>query len=487
MGLFKDIFNRVSQFIRPSKQDFAPSMSPLSPFRPSPEIGGKRTSTHTALINTSGVLPKKLKSDLSLDNALYAGATIESILDKFADSHPDVSFAVWNFTILANSGYTIKCKKLNNFKDDAKALKDLDLFIKRLSLPSVEGFQRSTSFDKVLIQLIQSAVIRGAVAFELVPTDDGSDISYIATVDPAEIDFIFENGRYIPTQDNQAINLDIPTFFFEGLHEKIDSPYGRSPLLGAINVLIFQLQVLNDLKAVVHNQGYPRLDIKIIEETLLKQMPREYMTNPGLKQQWLSTKMNEIMVAYEQLDPEATFFHYDSVEIGTAGGKGGGALIDPEKLMTVIDNLIMSGLKTLSTILGRRSTGNTESFAKLEIKLYMKGVEALQSIIEDAMSRALTLYLNYIGKQAYVEFKFNPIEIRTELEQEQMRQIQILNTVTLRDQGFITQDEASIKLTGNLPASQTPVINNTPTNADGNTPSGVQDTNPSAGGNTGGN
>ncbi|MGF7033671.1 hypothetical protein J2T17_004619 [Paenibacillus mucilaginosus] len=35
----------------------------------------------------------------------------------------------------------------------------------------------------------------------------------------------------------------------------------------------------------------------------------------------------------------------------------------------------------MSTILGRRSTGNTESFAKIEIKLYIQGVRALQRVV----------------------------------------------------------------------------------------------------------
>ena len=40
----------------------------------------------------------------------------------------------------------------------------------------------------------------------------------------------------------------------------------------------------------------------------------------------------------------------------------------------------MAGLKTLSTI--KKANRNTESFAKMEIKLYIKGVEAMQKTIE---------------------------------------------------------------------------------------------------------
>ena len=100
-------------------------------------------------------------------------------------------------------------------------------------------------------QLLLSTITRGACALELVLTPNYDDVAFIAPVDPATIDFKFENDRYVPYQDEETLSLDIPTFLYEGLDEFIDSPYGRSPILGAINTVIFQLQVLNDLKQVI--------------------------------------------------------------------------------------------------------------------------------------------------------------------------------------------------------------------------------------------
>ena len=184
-------------------------------------------------------------------------------------------------------------------------------------------------------------------------------------------------------------------------------------------MVLFQLQVLNDIKAVVHNQGYPRLDIMIIEEVLLRRMPISIRNNEEKKEKWLNERLRDIINMYNNLNPDDAFVHYDSLKFGEAGGKGSGALIDPEKLMHVIDNLIQSGVKTLSTLLGRRGAGQTESYAKIEIKLYMAGLAGIQRYISSFMEKMLTIYLNMKGKQGIVEFNFNPIEIRTELEQEQ--------------------------------------------------------------------
>ncbi len=435
------------------------------------DFGGTRTTLPKFVQGGGGVfgaLPKKTQRDLELDDFTLSTMGVDDLIDTLIDAHPDVSFAIWNFMRIGDSGYTIRVENLDDTETYEEGLEEINQLIKRLSQPNTEHFEVSRDFDKVIQQLFLSTITRGACALELVLTPGYDDVAFLAPVDPATIDFKFENDRYVPYQDEETISLDIPTFLYDGLDELIDSPYGRSPILGAINTVIFQLQVLNDLKQVVHNQGYPRFDITILEEVLLKRMPITIRNNEEKKQKWLNAKLQEIIDMYNNLDPDDSFVHYDSVSINTAGGgQNGGVLIDPEKLMNVIDHQIMSGLKTLSTILGRRSTGNTESFAKMEIKLYIKGVEAIQRTVERLMSRALTLALNVKGMQGVVYFRFNPIEIRTSMETAQFEQIHLMNCQFKRDQGWISQEEASMIAVGHSPVSETPINNETPTNADG--------------------
>ena len=453
------------------------------------DFGGTRTTVpkfSTRTLSSFSSLPRKARRQLHLDDRLMANMSIEDLMDALIDSHPDVSFALWNFLRIGNSGY-----KINVYNTDMKTRyplgeKMIEEMVNRFSMPNVEKFEKSHSMHKVINQLIMSTVVRGAASLELVLTEDLNDVAFIAPVDPLTVEFKLEEGRFIPYQDNGKVRLDIPTFFYEGLDERIDDPYGRSPFTAALSMVMFQLQILNDIKSVVHNQGYPRLDIKIVEEVLLKRMPIGIRNNEKEKQAWLNERLTEIISMYNDLEPDDTFVHYDSVEIDMVGGSSGGsALIDPQKLMTVIDNLVMAGLKTLSTILGRRSTGNTESFAKMEIKLYMQGIKAIQEVVSDILSRALTLALNIKGKQGVVKVEFLPVEIRTELEQEQFRQIKYLNLITARDQGWITQDEASESAVGHVAVSEPDWEHIQPVkNKDGETPSGTTDTNPNAGGST---
>jgi hypothetical protein len=455
-----------------------PAGNPLHDVESTSEFGGTRSSISGL---DSGAVPKKARNELGLDERSLTGSNIEDLMDTFMDAHPDVSFAIWNFLRLAVGDFTVKVYKIGSGKkeQDEAAEEALQILLQRLELPNVERFEMSRSIRKVITQLTQAVVTRGAGALELVLTPGNDDVAFFALVDPATVEFRYEQERFVPYQDDGKVSLDIPTFLYEGLDEKIDNPYGRGPLLGAIGMIMFQLQVLNDLKAVIHNQGYPRLDIKIVEEVLLKRMPIAIRNNEKAKSKWLNDKLSEIITMYNNLEPDDTFVHYDSMEIGTVGGgKGGGAMIDPEKIFSVIDSLIMAGLKTVSTILGRRTSGNTESFAKLEIKLYMKGVEAIQEVVERIMSRALTLALNIQGKQGFVEFRFKAVEIRTELEQAQFEQIHLMNQQFKRDQGWIDQTEAAMNAVGHAPVSETPIVNETPTNKDGGTPQGSKDEKP---------
>lgn len=453
-----------------------------------PDFGGARNTTpkfnQGSYRGIFGSLPKRSQKDLNLDERRFKYMDLNTLMDVLSDAHPDVSFAIWNFLRIGNSGFKVRVYKLNSENRYTTAEKDIAELFKRLKLPNNNKFEKSRDINKLINQLILSVVTRGAAACEVVLTPSKDDIAFIAPVDPATITFRYENGRYIPYQNGGTLSLDIPTFFYEGLDERIDDPYGRSPLISALNMVLFQLQVLNDIKAVVHNQGYPRFDIKIVEETLLARMPIYIRNNEEAKNEWLASRMQEIIDMYNDLEPDDTLVHFDSVEVGMVGGKGsGGAVIDPQKLMQAIDNLIMSGLKTLSTILGRRSTGNTESFAKLEIKLYLQGIKAIQEVVATILSRALMLYLNIKGKQGIVEIEFNPVEIRTELEQEQFRQIAFLNAAFARDQGWITQDDAANMAVGHDSVSDPDWDHIQPVkNKDGETPSGTIDTNPSAGG-----
>lgn len=381
---------------------------------------------------------------MKLDETIFKRYPPKRLLTILKHNHPDVSQAIWNFKIIGNSGYRVKVTKMDGVSEHASGQTLIDTFIRGLDYYNSDGFEKTRSLDKVIDQMFDSALVRGAVSMEMVMNSDFDNILYFANVDPDTIDFKVERGRLVPYQE--SVKLDIPTFYHEGLDETETDPYGTSPFLSVMQTLAFHQQVMEDIKAVIHNQGYGKYDIKIVEEVLLKRMPIQIRNNESKKQEWLNGQLNTIINMYSKLDPDAAFVHFDSVEVGMVDA--GKATLDPQKIMAVIDTQILGALKQYSTLMGRRSQGQTEQYAKLEIKIFMKSVKRIQFMIESILSRSLTKLLNIHGMQGYVFFEFKDTEIRTDLEKVNFEQIAITNEATKRNQGWITQDEASMTVVG---------------------------------------
>lgn len=368
------------------------------------------------------------------------------LLDMLRYNHPDMGQAIWNFQIMGNNEYTITVKKMDG-SEHASGQKVIEDFVRGLEYVNSQGFEKNKSLTKTIDTMIEHVLVRGATSMEMVLSEDLNKVKYFAVVDPDTITFEMEKGRLVPYQNgSRKVRLDIPTFFHEGIDESDTDPYGTSPFLSAIKTLIFHMEVMQDLKMVVHNQGYGKYDIKIVEEVLLKRMPISIKNNEKKKQEWLNERLSEIINMYSKLDPDAAFVHFDSVEVDMV--ESAKATLDPQKLMAVIDSQIQNALKQYSTFMGRRSTGQTEQYARMESRIFFKSVRRVQLIIENIMSRALTKVLHFNGMQGVVEFKFDGIDLRSEIEKVNFEQIAITNAATKRDQGWIDQDEASIEVVG---------------------------------------
>ncbi|WP_440109416.1 hypothetical protein [Paenibacillus sp. QZ-Y1] len=130
----------------------------------------------------------------------------------------------------------------------------------------------------------------------------------------------------------QYKKIDTPIFIYEEFDPNIDDRYGRTPILPVLQAVFFHIQVLQDLKAVVHNQGYPRLDISVVEEVLLKNMSNQNKNNPAGQQQCLTERMSEIMGDFNSLNPEDAMIHWDSVKVEYLKGGNSGLMIDIKKI-----------------------------------------------------------------------------------------------------------------------------------------------------------
>jgi hypothetical protein len=71
--------------------------------------------------------------------------------------------------------------------------------------------------------------------------------------------------------------------------------------------------------------------------------------------------------------------------------------------------------------------------------------------LNEIFSRAFTLATRLLGYDVVVEFRYSPVELRPETELEAFKQTRQMRVLELLSYGFLTDEEASLELTGKLP------------------------------------
>ena len=368
----------------------------------------------------------------------------DELLQEFSKYDPDVSTGIWNFLRMANSGIT--CIALNS---EGKPEKDFQLSLDNIlkTFTGVNDFKNWTipnSIEQVANSVIKYVLLRGACGLELV-LDSNKRASYLSIVDPITIRFEQpKTGAYVPYQGDKKVAM--PTFFWQLLDPDANSPYETPPFLPVIQAVLFNISVMQDLERVVKRTAYPRISVKIVEQTLRKFAPVAAQTDDAIMSEWLKGQRASIGESLRTLKPEDAAVFFDSLEIDVLEAKSN-STIDFRPLKEVIDQRIISGMKSLPTILGRQF-GASQTLGGVEALLYAKSVTSLQAIAEQLLSRTLTLALRLEGKAGTVTVKYLPVNLRPENELEAfkgLKQARILEQLSL---GFITDEEASIELTG---------------------------------------
>jgi hypothetical protein len=402
-------------------------------------------------------LPKKYQQVHNIDLTKLQSYTAEELLELIISVHPDISHALYTYLRMGDTGMTITAKKRTG-SEDKSGQRTLDELREMLNTPLPSpGYQHGRSLKKLdTIQRLM-VMVRGACAGEVVLNESVNDVVDIVPVDPSLIWFRRDPGtnRLVPWQYvknprmqqgetwfGQYKQIDTPTFIYEELDPMVDDPYGRTPILPVLQVVFFHLQVLQDLKAVVHNQGYPRMDVSMLEEVMLKNMPPQFKNNPNEQRKWLKERMEEMQTHLNSLNPDDALFHWDSVKVEYLKGSGVGPMIDIKKLIDIIDTQMATSMKTLLTLLSRHQ-GSTETYSSVNIQLYIKTVESARSITKRFWQRAFSMSARVKGVQTIIDVDYNSIDLRTENEIETDRKARIDNLVEAEANFYITPEEAA--------------------------------------------
>lgn len=377
---------------------------------------------------------------------------------------PDVSASVHAFLTVANTKPRFFVYNVNGELDRA-GMVALEQILSGLTkrFDYSEGFKFTKSLQQIADECKYMILLTGGCSAELV-FNKLLQPAEIRQVDLTKVEW-FETapGVYKPQQRTDGaqnpISLDIPNYFVKFYRQNPTEAYGQSVFVSAINTIASRQQVVNDIYRIMNKVGYPRLEVTVIEEILMKNAPADVKANPTELAVWKNTKMAEISAAVANIRPDDVFVHSDTIETGVMNEKGPSGSMDATAIIEILNAQNQAALKTMATVIGRGKAGTNT--ASVESRIFSMTADSLNAPVADLFSDMFSLALQLSGYQGYVECKFEPSELRpeTELEpQKTMRQARLLENLSL---GLITDDDYHIQMFGTIGSDSAPLLSGT--------------------------
>jgi hypothetical protein len=409
-------------------------------------------------------------------------------LKTIRDLDPQASQAVSTFLRLINPGHDLQAfvfkdpnKPFNDnsdptgseIKENGEAQAFLDELARRV------GTEYGFGLDQLHNVLSLSLITNGAVAAEVAPTDDLTDVVDWFPVDPMLVHFrrdddhnlilgqIFRDGSFHPLNTEQV--------FYMPLDPDVNDPYGRPPLLPAINIVLQRASLINDIRAVAHAQGFPRLNVTVRVEPLIASMP-PLLNEAGResdRKEWMESILDSVVSSYDSLEVDDVFVHYDWVEISVIGPVHSNSGFDFKGIEQVLSKNLNSALKMLPILLGINEA-TSETHGSIQWQIQIETVKALRNLVKRVIERCANVSLQMKGFQAHARVTYKDTRTTDRLFEEQANFFQT-RTVQLQEQmGYRSHDEAAEILTGHAAAGEAQLLiptpqPNTSTNTGGDT------------------
>lgn len=397
---------------------------------------------------------------LDLSSQTLSRINPADLIEIMSDVSPEVSRALWDFLRFCNPGFDCTVTRPGSDEQDKRGKDAIEAMLKTLS-------DNYGSINVVFGRLFLGAFIRGAFSAELVLDENGRDFADLATPDPYSIRFrkvndpirgkIFEPGQW---QGGRFVSLDIETFDYIPIDPFPGNPYGRSPVQPAVFTALFLVGLLHDLRRVIAQQGYPRIDLSINMEKLIEHMPADAKSDPEAAEQWVNAIITEVQSVYAKLEPDDAYIHTDVVEVnrpvGTVDASSLGAI---DGLIKALERMVTRGLKTMPLMMGT-DEGNSETHANRQWEIHAASIKSIQSLCAEMLGRLFTLALQAQGINAQVKFEFSQIRASERLRDAQAEAMEIANATNKYNQGWISQDEASEEITGSPAVERVPLVSN---------------------------
>ncbi|MDR7856092.1 hypothetical protein [Tissierella sp.] len=363
---------------------------------------------------------------------------------------PDGSMALWNFVRYANQGHKMKFYPVG-YKNTEVSLTDIEDewrdFASRINSISNAGL------DGIMDILHKNAVLYGVQMLEVEVNSDRTDIIEVHPIDPRTIHWEWEerNGKklIIPYQYNdkgQKVDLSKANVFYVPLDPDGNDPKGTLIMSPALRAIDSQLQVFDDVHAVLHHQGYARDFYSINMERALSICPQHIKNDPKELTKWINDYLDNIASNLESVDPDSDIVTYDDVSRNQGQGNATRS-VDFRAINEMTDYQTNNGLKQLSTFMNRH-TGKTETYSSVEMKIFVQGILSLQRGSKRLMEEIARLWLRVKGIQAIPVFTHNVVDWQSELDKEEVATSKMSRYIYTVAMGWVDNDTAAREAMG---------------------------------------
>lgn len=411
-------------------------------------------SFKTQVARSASALLRPDRRLASTDLATYRSSNdTRTVIRDLAATNPDLSATLNSYLRVGiPEEYTVIARDMDG-TINVQATKLAQELLRRLTFlgdPTL-GYNPVTDLQSLSESLAKELLQYGSMGLELALDKQRLPL-YISPVSVTKIQFKEEDGGVYPVQvlGGEEISLDIPTFFYLSLDQDLLTAYSTSYLEPAIQAVLADTDFLNDLRKSMQRVIQPRLVAKIIEEKVQKSLPPEIANDPDKVAEVYARLLEELTEVLNGLNPEDALASFDNVEYSMLTSTGAsGNIADTLKIVQeLIESKLAAGAKSNSAVLGRDTNG---SAATTSTMLFLKNANIVRTKLNTIYSRMLTQALRLMANDVFVEFKYAKIDLRPDAELEAykaMQQSRVLEQLSL---GLITDEEASIQLTGNLP------------------------------------
>lgn len=388
-----------------------------------------------------------------------------TLMSSLSRHDSDVSAAFFAYQSIAGSAdHMIKAYDMNNqLSPDGIALANQILQALTTITDYTQGFSMKPSLSQLNDDMRYWTLMRGSPGVELVLNKQFAPDS-IRMVDMGSIYWSEPSpGVYKPEQrptgQSAYISLDIPTFFVARFGQNPVDIYTYSPFVAAINTIAARVQVINELYRITQVVGYPRMDIEVVEEILLKSAPTMLRADAAKTREFVNAQVAAIRTAFSALRSEEPLVHTDAVKVDMINDSRPATSLPISNVIDILDQQNQAALKTMPAVIGK---GNgTGQIASVEARLFALNCDFLNRVVGDIWSQLLTFAVRLAGFQGYVSFEFEPIELRPILELEPqltMKQARLQTDLSL---GLIDDDTYHLEMYGHPRPATAPVLSGT--------------------------